>query len=46
MKRNHVLKVYLNLNELETIKKKAEVLGMSPAEFLRVVGLRSMVKIE
>jgi len=46
MARNHEIKVKLSQGEKEKIKYKAEDMGLNPAEFLRMLGLKSVIKTE
>lgn len=44
MKKNHSIIIRLSLEQLETIKKKAERVGMSVSDFIRFLALKTNIK--
>lgn len=44
--RNHQLEVKLTTEELEKIKGKAELLGVKPSVYLRMIGLSAKIEVE
>jgi len=43
---NYILRVRLTAEESKTIKKKAQEMGLKPSAFLRLLGLRVVLKAE
>jgi len=46
MGRNHEIRIKVNREEQEKIRKKAAQLGMNPSTFLRLLALKSSITIE
>lgn len=46
MKKNHEIRVKLTVQELESIKRKADKLGLTPSTLLRILGLKANVNLE
>lgn len=46
MKKNHEIRVKVSKDELESIRKKAEAIGMTTSGFLRLLGLSSKPTLE
>lgn len=44
--KNHELRIKCSKEQLEKIKKKAELLGMSVSDFVRFVSLQSRIEVE
>ncbi|MFH1311537.1 MAG: hypothetical protein ABIH65_03985 [Nanoarchaeota archaeon] len=45
MKKNHEIRIKLDLEELNKIKQKAKSLGLTASQFLRLLGLNSKLEI-
>ena len=43
--KNHEIRVKLNVEELEKIKRKAKASGMSMSGYLRYLGLNTTIKV-
>lgn len=46
MKRNFDLRVRLTKEEKESIQKKAQVCGLNPSEYLRLLALKSKIQVD
>lgn len=46
MKKNHTIEIRLSQEELDKLKKKAELMGLPVSAFIRMIALKSKIEVK